>query len=89
MTTPRIDRRAVLKGIAGSALVLPRLEAMGEVINAEQPRRFCALYTANGMSLPKAENGIDQWSWFPMKAYYFFLNMKEHNGQQFQKASLF
>ncbi len=72
MTTPRIDRRAVLKGIAGSALVLPRLEAMGEVINAEQPRRFCALYTANGMSLPKAENGIDQWSWFPKK---------EENGQ--------
>ena len=72
MTTPRIDRRAVLKGIAGSALVLPRLEAMGEVVNAEQPRRFCALYTANGMSLPKAENGIDQWSWFPKK---------EENGQ--------
>ena len=26
----RIDRRGVLKGIAGAALVLPALEAMGE-----------------------------------------------------------
>ena len=31
------------------------------------PRRFCAIYTANGMSLPKAEHGIDEWSWFPAK----------------------
>ncbi len=23
------------------------------------------MYTANGMSLPKPENGIDDWSWFP------------------------
>lgn len=62
---PTLDRRAVLKGAAGAALALPRLELMGEEVNAELPKRFCALYTANGMSLPKAENGIDQWSWFP------------------------
>ena len=31
------------------------------------PRRFCAIYTANGMSLPKAEHGISEWSWFPPK----------------------
>ncbi|MDA9777784.1 DUF1552 domain-containing protein [Rubripirellula sp.] len=66
VSTP-LDRRAVLKGIAGAALALPRLEAMGDEVNAELPRRFCALYTANGMSLPKAENAIDQWSWFPSK----------------------
>jgi hypothetical protein len=29
------------------------------------PRRFCALYTANGMSLPREEHGIGEWSWFP------------------------
>jgi hypothetical protein len=48
----RIDRRGVLKGIAGAALVLP-------------PRRFCAVYTANGMALPRPELGIDEWRWFP------------------------
>ena len=61
--SPTLDRRAILKGAAGAALALPRLELMGEEVNAELPKRFCALYTANGMSLPKSENGIDQWSW--------------------------
>jgi hypothetical protein len=61
----RIDRRAVLKGIAGTALALPVLEAMGAGDSSTSPRRFCALYTANGMSLPKPEHGIDEWSWFP------------------------
>ncbi|MCH2162186.1 MAG: DUF1552 domain-containing protein [Phycisphaerales bacterium] len=61
----KIDRRAVLKGIAGASLALPVLEAMGQVVVEETPRRFCALYTANGMSLPKAAHGIDEWSWFP------------------------
>jgi hypothetical protein len=31
------------------------------------PRRFCAIYTANGMSLPKEEHEIPEWSWFPAK----------------------
>lgn len=61
----RIERRAVLKGIAGTALALPVLEAMGADEPLTPPRRFCALYTANGMSLPKPEHGIDEWSWFP------------------------
>ncbi|MCU0718821.1 MAG: hypothetical protein MUC83_03895 [Pirellula sp.] len=52
----RIHRRAVLRGIAGAALALPALEAMGEIVTAQPPRRFCALYTANGMSLPKKVN---------------------------------
>ena len=38
---------------------------MGQEVTSQTPRRFCALYTANGMSLPKAEHGINDWSWFP------------------------
>lgn len=66
MTLPRkLDRRAVLKGIAGATLALPVLDAMGKEVAEQTPRRFCALYTANGMSLPRSEHGIDDWSWFP------------------------
>ena len=61
----KLDRRAVLKGLAGTSLALPVLEAMGQDVAEQTPRRFCALYTANGMSLPKQENGIGEWSWFP------------------------
>lgn len=38
---------------------------MGEEVAEQPPRRFCALYTANGMSLPRTQHGIDEWSWFP------------------------
>ena len=66
MSTPlRIDRRAFLKGMRGVALALPVLDAMGAEVTSQLPRRFCALYTANGMSLPKAENDLPEWSWFP------------------------
>lgn len=66
MTTPfKLDRRAFLRGVGGAALALPALDAMGAEVTAEAPRRFCALYTANGMSLPKSQNGLDEWSWFP------------------------
>lgn len=61
----RLDRRAFLKGIGGVTLALPVLEAMGAEVSDQIPRRFCAIYTANGMSLPKTEHGIDEWSWFP------------------------
>jgi Protein of unknown function (DUF1552) len=61
----QIDRRAFLKGIGGVALALPVLDAMGAEVTDQIPRRFCALYTANGMSLPKTEHAIDEWSWFP------------------------
>lgn len=68
MSTPvRLDRRAVLKGIAGASLALPVLEAMGEEVATQTPRRFCALYTANGMSLPRTQHGIDEWAWFPRR----------------------
>jgi len=63
----RLDRRAFLRGLGGVALALPVLDAMGAEVTDQIPRRFCALYTANGMSLPKPENGIDEWSWFPTK----------------------
>ena len=63
--TFKLDRRAFLKGTAGMTLALPVLEAMGKDVAENTPRRFCALYTANGMSLPHAKHGIDEWSWFP------------------------
>ena len=63
----KLNRRAVLKGLAGVTLALPLLEAMGKDVAEQQPRRFCAIYTANGMSLPNKKNGIDEWSWFPAK----------------------
>jgi hypothetical protein len=66
MITPRnLDRRAFLKGLGGVSLALPVLDAMGAEVTNQIPRRFCALYTANGMSLPKEEHGLDEWSWFP------------------------
>ena len=64
-TSLRIDRRAFLKGMRGVALALPVLDAMGAEVTGQLPRRFCAIYTANGMSLPKAENALPEWSWFP------------------------
>ncbi len=64
-TSLQLDRRAFLKGLGGAALALPVLDAMGEAVTDPIPRRFCALYTANGMSLPKTEHGMDDWSWFP------------------------
>lgn len=63
-----IHRRQFLLGAAGVAVILPRLELFADdstIDAAKIPRRFCALYTANGMCLPAAENGIDEWSWFP------------------------
>jgi len=61
----KLDRRAFLKGMGGAALALPVLDAMGAEVTNQIPRRFCAVYTANGMSLPKAEHGLQEWSWFP------------------------
>ena len=61
----QLDRRSVLKGIAGATLSLPVLDAMGKEVAEQTPRRFCALYTANGMSLPRSAHGIDAWNWFP------------------------
>jgi len=65
MPALRLDRRAFLRATGGAALALPVLDAMGAEATATPPKRFCALYTANGMSLPRAEHGLDEWSWFP------------------------
>jgi hypothetical protein len=66
MRTPlKLDRRAFLRGVGGAALALPVLDAMGAEVTSETPRRFCAIYTANGMSLPRTEHGIADWHWFP------------------------
>ncbi|HXJ44692.1 MAG TPA: DUF1552 domain-containing protein [Bryobacteraceae bacterium] len=46
-------------------MALPVLDAMGAEVTDQTPRRFCAAYTANGMSLPKTEHSLDEWSWFP------------------------
>lgn len=61
----KLDRRAFLKGVGGAMLALPVLDAMGAEVTDEIPRRFCAIYTANGMSLPKTEHALPEWSWFP------------------------
>ena len=61
----QIDRRAFLRGLRGVALALPVLDAMGAEVTGQVPRRFCALYTANGMSLPRPEHDLAEWSWFP------------------------
>jgi hypothetical protein len=62
----RLDRRAFLKGVGGVSLALPGLDAMGATVTANPPKRFCALYTANGMSLPNKDHGISEWHWFPV-----------------------
>ncbi len=63
----RLDRRAFLQGLGGVAMALPVLDAMGAEVTDQAPRRFCAIYTANGMSLPKTEHELPEWSWFPTK----------------------
>ena len=69
----QLDRRAFLKGLGGVSLALPVLDVMGATVTDQLPRRFCAIYTANGMSLPKTEHGIADWHWFP--------TAKEANGE--------
>lgn len=64
----RIDRRAFLKGLGGATLALPALDVMGAEVTDRLPRRFCAIYTANGMSLPLKDHGISEWYWFPRVA---------------------
>lgn len=64
--TPRLwERRAVLRGLAGITLPLPMLEITANEAAEAPPRRFCAIYTANGMCFPEPGNGMDDWNWFP------------------------
>lgn len=64
-TFEHLNRRMLLKGLGGVALPLPALELLGSSIATNMPRRFCAIYTANGMCLPNPKNQIDDWRWFP------------------------
>jgi len=72
----RLDRRAFLKGVGGAMLALPVLDAMGAEVTDEIPRRFCAIYTANGMSLPKAERTPGVRESAKRALYRNFLNTK-------------
>ena len=65
MPITTINRRQFLRGAAGASLILPRLQLFANDAAPQRPRRFCAMYTANGMCLPDPANGIDEWSWFP------------------------
>lgn len=70
-----ISRRTLLRG-AGVACALPALEAMagtrggtrgGARSTPSRPRRFCALYVPNGVSIPPPEHPDHAtWSWFPI-----------------------
>lgn len=65
MPITTLNRRQFLHGSAGATLILPRLQLFANDAAPQRPRRFCAMYTANGMCLPDPANGIDEWSWFP------------------------
>jgi hypothetical protein len=68
MRRPQPTRRAVLQG-AGASLFLPKLAYFDEAAleESQSARRFLAIYTANGMSLPKAEHNIPEWHWYPQE----------------------
>lgn len=63
----RLARRTVLRG-AGLALALPWMEAMAPAAPAaaKPPKRFCAFFFGNGVSLPSPRSaGHEDWHWFP------------------------
>jgi len=61
-----LDRRTFLRS-AGLSLCLPWLEAMGHADPpGARPKRFCALFFANGVALPPANRPEhEEWHWFP------------------------
>lgn len=65
--TVQFDRRIMLRGLAGVMLPLPVLPSLSDDKVVDPPRRFCAIYTANGMAMPEEKNKIPQWNWFPSK----------------------
>ena len=61
-----LDRRTFLRG-TGLALALPWLDAMASetpTANAK-PKRFCAFFFGNGVSLTKPTDPTSDWNWFP------------------------
>jgi hypothetical protein len=61
-----LDRRTLLRG-AGLALALPWLEGMVSANpTVKSPKRFCALFFGNGVSLPSSKSpDYQDWNWFP------------------------
>lgn len=61
-----LERRTFLRG-AGLALTLPWLEAMAIADPpTPRPKRFCAFFFANGVSLPaRNHRDFQDWHWFP------------------------
>ncbi len=63
-----LDRRTFLRG-TGVAVALPWLESMGRAADVpkERPKRVCAVYFANGVSLPPEKHeDHEKWHWFPL-----------------------
>lgn len=61
----QLDRRTFLRG-TGMALALPWLEAMASAGSAAAvPKRFCAFFFGNGVSLTKPTDPTSDWNWFP------------------------
>ncbi len=63
----QLSRRRTLQGLFGISLALPFLETYGAEELKNPARRFCAMYTANGMSLPAEKNHKTEWNWYPDK----------------------
>ncbi len=60
-----LDRRTFLRG-TGLALALPWLEAMASASpTVSKPKRFCAFFFGNGVSLTKPTDPTSDWNWFP------------------------
>lgn len=60
-----LDRRTLLRG-SGMALALPWLEAMAPAAAATgKPKRFCAFFFGNGVSLTRPTDPTSDWNWFP------------------------
>ena len=52
---------------------------MGREVAEATPRQFCALYTANGMSLPHAKHGIDEWARAEKDGQFVFGKSTRHS----------
>jgi hypothetical protein len=60
-----LNRRTFLRG-SGLALALPWLEATAHAAPAAaKPKRFCAFFFGNGVSLTKPTDPTSDWNWFP------------------------
>jgi hypothetical protein len=66
MKSWQIKRRTFLRA-TGCSLALPWLDAMAAPgKRAKQPpKRFCSMFFPYGVSLPKAEDDLAEWHWFP------------------------